>query len=79
MPHGVLVVMLVDMGREQCRVEPELPVQKSRQISRRPLKSRHNLHAVAGGDDHALRHARHRSQRPRCLGQVLPRNRNPLA
>ncbi len=35
----------------------------------RPLDSGQHLHPVAGGDDHALGHARHRGQRARRLRQ----------
>ncbi len=57
MADGLLVVMLIDMRREQRRVEAEVAMQESSEVSLRRLDGSEQLHAVAGGDDHALSHA----------------------
>ncbi len=77
-PHGLLVAVLVEVVLQHRPVQPEMILQKLRKIHRRRLNRGHNLHPVAGRNDHALRHPRQSRKGPRDLGQIFARNGDPL-
>src|SRR3954463_15221212 len=53
-------------------------LQELRNVHRWRFNRGHNLHAIASGHNHALRHARQRRQRSRHLGQLVARDGDPL-
>ncbi len=70
MAHRIPVAPLINMRLQQRRVEAEVPVQKPGQVHIFCLHGGQQLHTVAGGDDHALRHARSGGKRARGFSQV---------
>jgi len=83
--HGLLVAVFVEMRGQQRRVQAKMSVQKVAQVGvgrlhcRLRFQGHKNFHAIAGGDNHALRHSGHRGQSARSLRQILAGYGDPLA
>ena len=56
-----------------------MPVEKAGQVGIRRVNGGQQLHAIAGGDDHALGDAGHGGQGARRLRQLLARDGDALA
>ena len=80
MAHGFLVAMLVEVRRQQRGVQAEVALQKAGQIGASgDFHGSQQLHAVAGGDDHALGHAGHGGQGAGGLRQLFAGDGDALA
>ena len=79
MTHRLLIAVVVDVRRQLRRINAKLRVKKAGKVRTRRFDGRQQLHAIAGGDNHALAHARHVCQRARRLGQILARDGDPFA
>ena len=76
--HRFLVVVLVQMRRKHLGFYAEVAGQEVGDRGVRALHGSQQLHAVTGGDDHALGDSRRRSQRAGGLGQVVAADRDLL-
>ncbi len=71
MADRFFVAVLVEVRRENRCFDAEVAREELRNRCFRAVNHGQQLHAVAGGDDHALRHARRRGQGAGGLGQLI--------
>ena len=79
MADGLLVAVLVEVRREDRGLDAELAREKRCNRSAVGFHNRDQLHAIAGGDDHALRDSGSSGESARGLGQFVAADGDLLA
>ncbi len=79
MADGLLIAVLVDVGREKGLIQAKVVMQKLRQVGFRRLDGGKYFDAVAGGDDHALADAGLRGKGASGIGQIIARDGDAFA
>jgi hypothetical protein len=78
-PHRLVVLIAVEVRFQHRSVQAEALGEEARQFRLQAVVGHQQLHAVAGGKDHGLGHARLGQQRQRGLRQLRRPDRQPLA
>ena len=79
MADRVLIQMGVDVRGQHRWIESELAMQEACDVGLRRFDGGKNLHAVAGGEDHAFGYSRLGRECAQGLGQLVARDRDALA
>src|SRR4029077_13149275 len=79
MAYCIFLAELIEVWVEIFRFEVEVLVKKSAQIGRAVAGMGDHLHAIAGGDDHALLDSGMSGKIAAAIGQARLRNREALA